>query len=186
MKPQSRNPEVSHPVGRVGTQDPSVAMARDQTALEDDPTRVRRHLPDDTVCARCGSVVEHQRWTLDPARAELLVAAGTPQVVTCPACRMSDEHLPEGIVTLRGSYWPRHRDMILNQIRHEEEEARQDNPLERILSVREEDGCLVLETTNEKLAQKLGRALEKAHKGDTRYHWSDGNPLVRVDWERND
>jgi len=160
-------------------------MTRDQAGDEHDASRVRQHLPDDTVCPGCGAVVRRQRWTLDVPRAEVLVATGASEQALCPACRKSEERLPGGILTLRGNYWPRHRNDILNLIRNHEEEARQDNPLERILSLREEDGALLIETTNEKLAQKIGRSIAKTHQGQIDYQWGDGNRLARVDWERS-
>lgn len=179
-----RNPEVTHPFGHPGAKDPSVVMARDQAEDVHGPSQARGHYTDGTVCSGCGSVVAGRRWTLDPLRARLLVSAGTPDQVVCPVCRKEAE-LPAGILTLRGDYWLCHRDEILNLIRNEGDEARRDNPLERILALREEKGGLVVETTNEKLAQKIGRSVEKAHKGQIRYRWGNGNPLVRVDWERS-
>ena len=179
-----RNPDLTHPVGHSGSKDPTVVMTRDQSADVDDPTAVRGHYPDDTVCSQCGAVVHHQRWTLDESRKAVLLAAGTPHQVICPACRSAKDCLPQGILTLRGGYWPRHRDEIVNLIRNEEADSLRDNPLGRIIDLREEEGCLVVETSNEKLAQKIGRSLHKAHKGETQYHWGDRNQLVRVDWER--
>jgi len=181
-----RNPEVTHPVGHPGAKDPSVVMARDQTAEVHDPFRGRGHDPDDTVCSGCGAVIRDQHWMMDPARKELLLSAGTPHQGVCPACRKAAERLPEGIVTLRGDYWPQHRDEIVHLIRNQEAEAQPDNPLERIIDLREEEGCLIVETTNAKLAQKIGRSLKKAHQGHVEYHWGDeGDRLTRVGWERN-
>ncbi|MGV3721332.1 MAG: BCAM0308 family protein [Actinomycetota bacterium] len=159
-------------------------MTRDQTGYEHDPLSTRQHYADDTVCTGCGAVARSQRWTLDAPRAEMLLATGASEQALCPACLKSEERLPGGILTLRGDYWPRHRDDILNLIRNQEEEARQDNPLERILSLREENGSVIVETTNEKLAQKIGRSIAKAHHGHIEYQWGDGNRLVRVNWER--
>lgn len=50
--------------------------------------------------------------------------------------------------------------------------------------MREEAGCLVIKTAKEKLARHLGRAIHGAHKGALDYTWSNGDHLVRVDWER--
>ena len=43
---------------------------------------------------------------------------------------------------------------------------------------------LVVETTTEKLAQHLGRAVYKAYKGDLDFRWSEMNKFVRVYWTR--
>jgi hypothetical protein len=165
--------------------DPSVVMARDQTNEVHDPFQGRGHHPDDTVCSGCGAVMRDQHWVIDPDRAELLLSAGTPHQVLCPACQQAAERLPEGILTLRGDYWPQHRDEILHLIRNQAAEGQPDNPLERILNLREEGNCLIVETTNAKLAQKIGRSLKKAHQGHLKYQWGDENRLARVNWERN-
>jgi hypothetical protein len=157
---------------------------RDSVQEFDDPYLPDQHYQEGTVCSRCGVVYHHQHWVVDePRRQRLLEAGNAPQVV-CPGCRKVADHEPQGILTLHGDYWPEHRDDILNLIRHEEERGLNTNPLERIMNVREENGCLVVETTNEKLAQRIGRQIDKAHKGRIEYKWSDGNRLVRVEWER--
>jgi len=74
---------------------------------------------------------------------------------------------------------------LLNLIRNEEARARGFNPLERVMSIKENGfGSIVISTTNEKLAQRLGRAIKKAFHGVVAYHWSHDNKLARVDWER--
>jgi len=180
-----QNPDVNHPQGHPGAKDPSVVMARDQNLELNDPYRETAHHQDDTVCSRCDAVVHHQRWTLDPERKALALSTGLAQEVVCPACRRIADQVPEGIVMLRGNFWPAHRDEIIQRIRNEEADSIADNPLERIAEIREEEGTLQVFTTNEKLAQRIGRSLEKAYKGETQYHWGDGRKLVRVYWERN-
>jgi hypothetical protein len=150
----------------------------------DDPYLPQQHLGENTVCPRCGAIYHNQRWTLDAAKSDLLLAAGTPDEVICPGCRKSADRDPQGILTLGGDYWPAHRDEILHLFRNEENEAMGKNPLGRIMGMREENGCLVIETTNEKLAQRLGRSLKKAHHGQVEYQWSEDNQRVRVEWER--
>jgi hypothetical protein len=52
-----------------------------------------------------------------------------------------------------------HREEILHLIYNEEERAKGFNPLERIVEMTESDGGMVVTTTNEKLAQHIGRRL---------------------------
>jgi hypothetical protein len=59
------------------------------------------------------------------------------------------------------------------------------NPLERIMRMEREGDNLVIETTEEKLAEHLGRALNKAHQGELKIDWSDEHSLCRVTWERS-
>lgn len=39
-------------------------------------------------------------------------------------------------------------------------------------------------TTHTKLAQRMGREMERAYHGEVHYHWSHQDKLVRVYWER--
>jgi hypothetical protein len=95
------------------------------------------------------------------------------------------DNFPGGIVTLKGDYVLPHKQDLLNLIRNEEARARGFNPLERVMSVKENGfGNIVISTTNEKLAQRLGRAIKKAFHGDVTYQWSHDNKLARVDWVR--
>jgi hypothetical protein len=41
-----------------------------------------------------------------------------------------------------------------------------------------------IDTTTEKLAQRLGRSLRKARGGKVVYKWSHNNKLVRVFWDQ--
>jgi NMD protein affecting ribosome stability and mRNA decay len=150
----------------------------------DDPYLPTEHLPDDTVCKGCDAVYRQQRWVRDAALRELLLSAGTPSQALCPACRKIEERSPDGVLVLRGAYWPAHRSEILHLVRNEVAQASRKNPLGSLLGIHEEDCELVIETTNAKLAQRLGRSLEKAHHGQAEYHWSEEDRLLRVEWER--
>ncbi|NBO65264.1 MAG: ATPase, partial [Acidobacteria bacterium] len=61
-----------------------------------------------------------------------------------------------------------------------------DNPLGRIMALeRDEDGDIIVQTTTEHLAQRLGHALEKAYDGEIRYDFSHENKLAHVWWRRD-
>jgi hypothetical protein len=180
----SKNPTVSQPAGSPKTKQLRAVRPRDEIQDYSDPYIPDFHYPDDTVCSKCGAVYHNQHWTLDESRRNLLLSSGAANEVVCPGCKKIAEHNPQGIVTLHGDYWPEHREDILNLIRNEEKRSMQSNPVERIMDIREENGCLVVETTNPKLAQRIGREIDKAHNGRVEYKWSDTNHLVRVEWQR--
>lgn len=134
-------------------------------------------------CEHCGAVYMKKRWYLN-ADAAGTVSATTAKVV-CPACLKIRDNFPGGIVTLSGQFMTAHKDEFLHLIRNEEQRARGFNPLERVMSIKENgEGSLVISTTNEKLAQRLGRAFKKAFNGDVTYRWSRNDKLVRVEWAR--
>lgn len=180
----SKNPMATHPIASPSVQNPHVILPRDRIEDFDDPYIPDEQRPANTVCTRCGAVYEHQHWRFDAKERTLVEQAGVAKEVVCPGCRKVAERNPQGIVTLTGDYWQRHREEILNLIRNEEERAMETNPLQRIIDIREEHGELIVETTNEKLAQRLGRRIDQAHNGDVEYQWSKDNHLVRVRWHR--
>jgi hypothetical protein len=133
------------------------------------------------VCEGCAAEYRNKRWYAGSGATSHSGAART----VCPACLKIRDNFPGGIVTLQGGFALAHKQDIMNLVRNEEHRARGFNPLERVMSIRENGhGSIVISTTNEKLAQRLGRAMKKAFSGKVRYHWSHDNKLVRVDWVR--
>ena len=107
--------------------------------------------------------------------------------MVCPACLKIRDNFPSGIVTLGGGYVLPHKRELLKLVKNEEDRARGFNPLERVMAIKENGhGSVIITTTNEKLAQRLGRAIKKAFHGEVSYRWSHDNKLVRVDWEREE
>ncbi len=113
--------------------------------------------------------------------------AGTDKVkeVTCPTCRKVKDRYSEGILTLGGDFFKEHRDEIVNLLKKEAERVGKRSVPDRIITMNEEaQDRLVVETTTEKLAQHLGRALHKAYKGELHFKWGEMDKLVRVNWSR--
>lgn len=140
-------------------------------------------------CKECRAVYYNHRWYLpdslptEVARKKL--KESTPRAVLCPACRKIHDQHPGGVVTLSGSFLETHRDDILNLARNEDTLARNTNPLDRIISI-DEDGAnsIVIQTTKEKLAQRIGRAIQKAYAGELQIQWPEDGNLARVNWRR--
>jgi NMD protein affecting ribosome stability and mRNA decay len=138
-----------------------------------------------SVCSGCRAVYMNKRWYADEAL--FISSLSSPDTVkmACPACLKIRDNFPGGIVTLKGDYVLPHKQDLMNLVKNEEERARGFNPLERVMSIRENGhGNIVISTTNEKLAQRLGRAIKKAFHGEVTYQWSHDNKLARVDWIR--
>ncbi len=140
---------------------------------------------DMAICTECRAVYHNKRWYLDESLYERAAGLKETYRTLCPACRKIRDRFPGGIVTLSGDFLKEHREEIMNLIRNEEKEAMGKNPLERIIEIREiEEGKMEITTTNEKLAQRIGRSLEKAYEGSVEYKWSEDVKLLRVWWER--
>jgi hypothetical protein len=161
----------------------------------DDPYSLPGAISDGTMCSGCQAVFHGGRWVLDEelrrklekarAREQARQAHPVNHLTRCTACRKVQDRCPGGVVTLRGEYLARHHDEILALVRNEEKKAIGTNAIERIIQIIETDGQVVIETTNEKLAQRLGRAVHKACHGDIQYKWSEDNKLARVEWRRD-
>jgi NMD protein affecting ribosome stability and mRNA decay len=136
------------------------------------------------MCGICHSLYHHKRWYLE-GDLPLKVGRMTPiGVITCPACCKIRDRFPGGIVVLRGEFLNTHKDQMLNLVRNEEARAKGVNPLERIISIKDEGNCVEIHTTSERLAQRIGREIHRAYKGEVSYHWSKDDKFVRVEWHR--
>jgi hypothetical protein len=48
----------------------------------------------------------------------------------------------------------------------------------------QDDGSVLVTTTDSHLARDIGEALEHAHKGELEFHYNDADNLLRVFWQR--
>jgi NMD protein affecting ribosome stability and mRNA decay len=161
-----------------------ISDKRGRVKTSSDPYIPEEGPPALSLCESCHALYHNKRWYLDVAAFEAAKAGGDFHWVTCPACQKIAERYPEGIVTLRGDYFWDHEEEIRNILKNEEEKAMAKNPLERIIRMEREGNDLVIETTEEKLAEHLGRALHKAHQGELKVSWTEEHSVCRVTWER--
>ncbi len=150
----------------------------------DDPYAMKSAPAGEAICPKCKAVFKDKRWFLDDELYEELKEIDTVPQIICPACRKAIDKYAMGYLYLSGEFWETHKDDIMRLINNEVERARGLNPLHQIIDIYEEDGRTVIETTTDQLAQRLGRAIYKAYKGDLEFRWSKGNKLVRVYWCR--
>jgi hypothetical protein len=139
-------------------------------------------------CGVCGAVYSERRWTSAdaPRKAGKHKHWHPAVIVVCPACKKKQSGLPAGLVYVSGDFLPSNRQEIERLVGKEADRAAVDNPLARTMSREiDENGRLVITTTTEHLAQRLGQALEKAFGGKLRYDFSHENKLARVYWHRD-
>jgi NMD protein affecting ribosome stability and mRNA decay len=149
-----------------------------------DPYIVQDIKYENAICRTCHAIYQNKRWRLDEEVYQKMNEWDSTAKVLCPACKKIKDKFPGGIVTLKGDFLREHKDEILNLIKNEEERARGFNPLERIMEINDADKGMELTTTNEKLAQKIGKSLHRAYQGRVGYKWSQDTKLIRVIWER--
>jgi len=143
-----------------------------------EPYQPKGGLPEGALCKGCGIVYHNKRWQIESAKKE----SGCE--VVCPACQRIEGRDPAGVVTLSGPYLAAHKDDILNTIKQQEAKHREKNPLGRIMEITEESDQVVVTTTDDKLAQKLGREVYKSQRGELHYKWSHDQRMIRVEWMR--
>ena len=149
-----------------------------------DPYEPRVDPGEVAACTGCHALYRRRHWFFDEELYFHYSSDPNTRKVLCPACEKIRDRYAEGQVTLRMSpFFIAHKDEILHLIHNEEERAKGMNPLERIIEITESPEGVTVTTTNEKLAQRLGRTLKSSYQGHTAYHWSD-RKLLTVDWHR--
>lgn len=145
--------------------------------LVHDPYKSKSKLPDPTVCPPCGAVFHAGRWTwmARPAKAHGAL---------CPACRRMRDKYPAGFLTLKGQFLQEHREEILNLARHEEQKAKVEHPLQRIMDIQEQEDGILLTTTDAHLVRGIGEAVQRAYQGELDFHYGEESSILRVSWTR--
>jgi NMD protein affecting ribosome stability and mRNA decay len=137
------------------------------------------------VCGKCHALYQGKRWSFDDKLFKRLAATPKLREVTCPACRKIEDHYPEGILTLSGEFLAQHKAEIVQLLEKEASRVSSRSVLDRVIQMAAEGkDKLVVETTTERLAQRLGRAVYRAYKGDLHFRWAEMNKFVRVHWTR--
>lgn len=138
------------------------------------------------VCTECHALYQRRHWFFDEELYFHQSAQPETRHVLCPACRKIHDRYAEGQVILHASpFLTMHKDEVLRLVRNEEDRAKGTNPLERIIEINESADGVTVTTTDEKLAQRIGRAVKSAYQGHTTYRWSDPK-FLSVEWQRSD
>lgn len=135
------------------------------------------------MCRTCKAVYANKRWYIDGGEARKLEVSSGTQKLVCPACQKVKDDYPEGIVMLKWSDLREHEDEIRGLIANVEARAVSVNPLDRVMKIARRKKDLEVQTTNDRLAQRLVRALVRAYKGKADYKWAHRDMLARVTWQ---
>jgi NMD protein affecting ribosome stability and mRNA decay len=137
----------------------------------------RDKLPENTRCSGCHALFVNGRWTWNQPSEK-------GNEVVCPACRRIADHYPAGFVEIKGPFFNQHRDEILSLIRHVENQEKSEHPMERIISIADEEQGALLTTTGIHIARRIGEALSRSYKGDFSFDYADDDKVIRGCWER--
>jgi NMD protein affecting ribosome stability and mRNA decay len=139
---------------------------------------------DHSYCRKCHAIYHNKHWFFDEGKWEALKASRKAAVL-CPACQKIEDRFASGMVQLTGSFVSGHKEEILNLVKNEEQRAKGLNPLERIIEISNNGKGILVTTTHEKLAQRIGKKLQRAFHGKVDYRWSRGEKMARVSWSRD-
>ncbi len=149
--------------------------------------RAGMKLPEPASCPKCGSIYSEGRWVSPKFVSESGKHSHwrPSNSVVCQACKQIENHIVGGYLTMNGGFLARHHDEIIKLIENEAIRAVEDNPLSRIMERIETADELLVETTTEHMAQRLGHALNRAFAGKVTYDFSHENKVARVNWHRD-
>ena len=133
--------------------------------------------PEPTICTDCSAVFSDGRWSWSTAPEQA-------NKVRCPACQRITQNYPAGHLELKGPFFEKHRDEILNLINNEARLEKNEHPLERIIDISEEKACTAITTTGVHIARRIGEAVSRSYKGDFSLSYGDGEKTIRISWER--
>lgn len=143
-----------------------------------DPYKTRLKLPEPTVCPQCGAAWQAGRWQWAEARPE-----GANEEL-CQACHRINDQYPAGELTLSGNFLSAHKEEITHLITNTEKVENQEHPLHRIMAIEEQDGKIVITTTDIHLPRRIGQAIFSAYEGDFDFHYDDQGYFFRAKWCR--
>jgi len=176
-----RDPKLNMNAGGKGLKYGEGKRGRVKTST--DPYIDEAGMPEPASCDSCGAVYLNKRWYVNMEAAPL-TQSEIKHTTTCPGCRKVKEGYAEGFVELSGGYLWQHEEEIRNIIKNEVQKAKDKNPLEKIIFIKREGDSLLIETTEEKLAEHLGRAINNAHQGELQVTWTEDHSRCRVSWNR--
>ena len=150
----------------------------------DDPYITRKAYPEPTICPVCGLVFHNKRWSKDDTLLESIKTIAEKH--KCPSCRKIEDHFTMGTIFIssESDFVEKHKSEIINLIRNEEKREFLRNPLDRIMSLKEQGNEFTVETTSENLAVTIGKALHRAYNGEVEFSYSRENKQARVYWKR--
>ena len=88
------------------------------------------------------------------------------------------------MLCVEGAFVGAHREDLVGLIRNIEERERIAHPLKRIMEVSEQEGRILVTTTDPRLARNLGDAVHHAYGGEIEYQYTEEGNVLRVEWRR--
>jgi len=141
-----------------------------------DTYKVKRKLPELTLCPGCRAVFKDGSWQWQ----ELSVA----YEALCPACHRQHDNSPAGFVALSGDFVAAHEAVIFGIVLDQEEREKVEYPLRRVMDIEKSKEGFLVTTTDVQLARDIGEALRQAFNGELDLNYNQQAKRLLVDWRR--
>lgn len=137
-------------------------------------------------CPRCGAAYDGHRWVPEPGP-ELIRKLERKKVYRqlCPGCLRLERGQVEGVVRLEGAFLEGHIEEIKHLVERVSRNGKHRNVAARVVRQAEEGGALTIETTDDHLAERIGKEMVKAFKGTLDIKWQEKDRFARVQWRRD-
>lgn len=142
-----------------------------------DPYQSHGKLADPSACPDCSAVYNAGQW-------QWISVPSHAQHTKCPACRRIHDKIPAGYVAIAGEFVQTHFDELMNLIQTMATNEKAEHPMQRLMSIENQDTGALITTTSIRLARHIGEALHKAYKGQLDFKYNEAEHLLRVRWER--
>ena len=144
-----------------------------------DAYRESEKWPEPTCCTECRALFVNGRWSWEE------IPPKNVNETLCPACRRIADQYPAGYIEIKGDFFQEHQEEILNLAYNIEKQEKGERPLERIMSVTENNDYTLVTTTGVHLARRIGEALSRSYKGDLSFQYAKEDKDIRVYWQRS-
>jgi hypothetical protein len=148
-----------------------------------DSYQPRAKLSEPTRCPECAAHYRKGHWTWSAPSEESGDRA--PHEHVCPACQRVRDDYPAGEVQVAGAFLTAHRQEIIDLVRNVEQKEKREHPLNRIMAIVDQDGELLVTTTDVHLPHRIGHALRDAWDGQLSMQYDDTQYYSAVRWERD-
>ncbi len=145
-----------------------------------DPYKPRKKPGEPCACPQCGAINMGGRWRWALAKEKL----DRLEKDLCPACHRINDKYPAGELILSGGFLAGHKQEIIKLARNTEELELKEHPLQRIMSVDDADGEVIIKTTDIHLPRRIGHAIFDAYKGSLDTHYDKAAYFLRMTWSR--
>jgi NMD protein affecting ribosome stability and mRNA decay len=135
------------------------------------------------ICSDCGSVYFDKSWhhRLEEEKSEHLKTDRQVKFELCPACKMAKNKLFEGELVIRFKINDlRLKNDVMNTVKNSDEQAREKDPMDRILWTEEREDGIHIFTSENQLAVRIGKKLKSSFSGSTLEIKHSGEDIIRV------